>query len=362
MTFLIISNHSYMLWQFRRELIGELLRHGEVVISTPFVGHEDDLVSLGCRCIDTPVDRRGSDPFRDLALLKKYKKLISEVKPDAVIAYSIKPNIYGGLACRRENIPFFANIQGLGTAFQSKMMASFVTRLYRTALKKAKAVFFENEADAGKFMIKRIIPERKIKILHGAGVNLSFYRFVPYPDESEGIRFLFIGRIMKEKGIDEFTSAAERLHKEGAKAIFDVVGFFEDEYMARIIALRDRKIINYPGFAEDPRPYYRDCDCVVLPSYHEGMSNVLLEAAATGRALITSDIPGCREAVDANVTGLLCEPGNSDDLYNKMKAFISMTAEERALMGVRGREKMGRCFDKTDVVAETAGIIFGYLN
>ena len=315
MKFLIITNHSYMLWQFRRELIAELQTKGEVVLSMPFVGHEEDFKKMGCKCIETEVDRRGINPKTDLKLYNTYRKLLKTEKPDMVITYSIKPNVYAGFVCRQMKIPYCVNVQGLGTAFQKQPISLVVTLMYKVALKKAKVVFFENKSNAEEFVNRKITPEHQQRILNGAGVNLDVYYEQPYPCEEAGIHFLFLGRIMKEKGVDELFAAAENLKKKyGQKVVFDLVGFFEDEYKERVERLVEDKVVVFHGFQSEPKPFYGMSHCVVLPSYHEGMSNVLLEAASTGRAVITSDIPGCKEVVDEGVNGYLCEKRNVGSL------------------------------------------------
>ena len=353
MKFLIITNHSYMLWQFRRELITELLKKGEVVISSPFCGREDELARLGCRLIKTEVDRRGINPLTDLKLYKKYKKLIKAENPDTVITYSIKPNIYAGYACRKGGTTYFVNVQGLGTAFQKKLLSSLVTILYRTALKKAKAVFFENTGNLNEFITRKIIRKEQAVLLPGAGIDTDFFPLCPYPDENAGIRFLFVGRIMKEKGVDELFAVAKRLRAEyGDRVHFELAGFFEDEYAEQVKKLTDADIIDYKGFLEEIQPLYHSCHCVVLPSYHEGMSNVLLEGAASGRALITSDIPGCREAVLDGKSGFLCPAADKEALYTAVQRFIGLSTAEREEMGRVGREHMGD-FEKSKVVSMT---------
>ena len=357
MKILMITNHSYMLYRFRRELIGRLMQENEVVLSMPFVGHEEDFQDMGLRCIETKVDRRGINPKTDLRLFNTYRALLREEKPDMVITYSIKPNIYAGLACSLAGIPFCANVQGLGTAFQRRSLARFVTVLYRTALKKAKAVFFENEGNAREFLDRRILPREKITVLPGAGINLTEYPVRPYP-KNETVRFLYLGRIMKEKGIDELFAAMRRLHGElGEKVILDLVGFFDDDYEVQVRELVADGVAVFHGFQSEPRPYYEKADCVVLPSYHEGMSNVLLEAAATGRPVITSDIFGCREAVDPEVSGFLCRVRDTDSLYGQLLRMTALSREARAAMGEAGRGKMERQFDKQLVVQKTAGVI-----
>ncbi len=349
---LMITNHSYMFWQFRRELALELQKKFEVVLCMPFVGHEDDFQELGFRCIETKIDRRGVNPVTDAKLIRTYREILKSERPDLVITYSIKPNIYAGTLCGEMGIPYFANVQGLGTAFQKKGLAQFVTVLYRNAFRHVRKVFFENEKNAEEFRSRHIIDAEKQVILKGAGVNLDYYALQPYPEHKQ-VHFLYLGRIMREKGMDELFAAAKRLKEDGESFVIDFCGFFEDEYKTQVEELEKQGICRFHGFQEDPRPFYRDADCVVLPSCHEGMSNVLLEAAATGRPLITSDIPGCREAVDRDRSGFLVPVKDSDSLYAAMKKMLHLSAEERAEMGANGRQKMEREFDKKDVVDAT---------
>ena len=361
MKILIATNHSYMLWQFRRELIAALLERGhQVMVSTPFVGHQKDLEGLGCRCVETAVDRRGVNLLRDLGLCMAYRRLLAAEDPDLVLTYSIKPNIYAGFLCRLRGVPYCANVQGLGTAFQSKGLAELVTLMYRMALKGARTVFFENQSNAALFRQRNVLNAARQTVLPGAGVNLERYGFRPCPDHGEQVRLLYLGRIMREKGVDELFWAVRRLRETyGGRVVLALVGFFEDEYREQVETLVQEGAAVFYGFQEDPRPFYADADCVVLPSYHEGMSNVLLEAAATGRPVVTSDIPGCREAVEDGTTGYLCRVMNREDLYHKLDAFVRLPLEERAEMGRRARAKMERDFDKQTVVDATLRGILG---
>ncbi len=357
MKFLIATNHSYMLYRFRKELIEELLQQGEVVISMPFVGHEDDFEKMGCKCIKTEIDRRGMNPVTDFNLLINYFKLLKIEKPDKLVTYSIKPNIYASIAAKFSKIPYYANIQGLGTAFQSEKRAKLVSLMYKFALNKAKCVFFENQANADYIVQRNIVKKENSKVLNGAGINLDTFKYTPYP-ETDASEFLFVGRIMKEKGVDELFECATKLKAEfGEKVKFTVVGFFEDEYKEKVEELHKQGIINFEGFQTDTIPFYKKCSCVVLPSYHEGLSNVLLEASAIGRPVITSDIPGCKEAVNDGETGLLAQVQNTESLYVQMKKFIELTNDKKADMGKKAREKMENEFDKKLVVKETMRLI-----
>jgi len=353
MKILIMTNHSYMLYQFRKELIQKLLEENEVVVSTPFVGHEDDLKNMGCKMIDTYVDRRGINPFTDFHLLKNYNQILKEEKPDKVITYSIKPNIYAGILCRYMKIPYYANVQGLGTAFQNAVLSKVVTFLYKFAFKKVNIVFFENKGNASVFQQRKIIPEKKQRILNGAGVNLEEYQYYLYPLNKDKMHFLFVGRIMKEKGVDELFEAFKQLHQQNNNIILDIVGFFEDEYKETVDQLVDKGLAHFYGFQKDVRPYYQQAHCVVLPSYHEGMSNVLLEASAIGRPIITSNIPGCKEAVNDEINGYLVDVKDSRDLYIKMKKFMELDIHAKETMGKYGRNKMENEFDKKMIVNQT---------
>lgn len=350
---LILANNDVGLYQFRAELIGALLQEHEVVVSLPYGPMVQPLTEAGCVFVDTPIHRRGMNPVTDLKLMRQYRRLLRREKPDLVITYTIKPNIYGGMACKAEGIPYAVNITGLGTAFQGNgLLRRLVTFLYRSALKKAGVVFFENSANLRLFVEEKIVPEKKTRLLSGAGVNLSRYERSPYPS-AEQTRFLFIGRIMKEKGIDELFSAMERLYQEGRNCCLDVLGGYEDDYADVIARFEAQGWLRYHGYQSDVRPFIRQAHCFVLPSYHEGMANTNLECAAMARPLITSDIPGCREAVVSGQTGLLCQPKNADSLYRAMGRFMDMPRERQEAMGVAGRSHMENVFDKRQVVSAT---------
>lgn len=352
MKILMVTNHSYMFYQFRKELTEELLKNHEVFISTPFVGREEELKQLGCHLIETHVDRRGINPATDLNLIKEYERIINEVKPDKVITYSIKPNIYASLICMIHDIPYYVNVQGLGTAFQKKGISTLVTLLYKIALKNAQVVFFENEGNANEFQKRNIISKSKEKILKGAGINLDKYTYQEYQEE-DFVHFLFVGRIMQEKGVNELFDAMIRLKEKYNHVILDVVGFFEDEYKEIVEELEKKNIVKFHGFQSDVREFYKNAHCIVLPSYHEGMSNVLLEASATGRMLVTSDICGCKEAVDVNKTGFLCPIKDSNELYKQLDKVMQLDCKQRKQMGLLAREKMEKEFDKKLIVKET---------
>lgn len=358
MKILILANNDLGLYRFRKELITELLQEHEVNISVPYGEMVDPLIRQGCILYDTSVDRRGINPVTDLKLLRRYGKIIDEIRPDLVITYTIKPNIYGGLACSRRKVPYAVNVTGLGAAFQKKgILQQMVTMMYRISMKKARVVFVENSEIGKTLAIKRIISDRKIRVLNGAGVNLDDFAYADYP-ENEVFSFLFIGRVMKAKGIDELLEAVQRLNEEGLKCVLHLVGYLEENYVSEIRrGCREGWLVDH-GMQKDVRPFIAAADCFVLPSWHEGMANTNLESAASGRPVITTDIPGCREAVLNGKTGLLCEPRNADSLCSAMRRMRQTPREERARMGMAGRRHMEEKFDKKIVVRETMRWLF----
>lgn len=350
---LVLANNSDGLYGFRNDLLAELVKKGELVTSVPDNGFFFELQNIGCRIIETPIDRRGINPATDFRLFLRYWKILRQEKPELVLTYTIKPNIYGGMACRLLGIPYGANITGLGTAFQKTgALRTLVTMLYRTALKRAKVVFFENADNMAVLRKEKIVTAAQAHLLNGAGVNLEHYALAPYPGEGT-TRFLFVGRVMREKGVEELFAAMERLRAEDADCCLDVLGGYEENYAETIRTYEKQGWLHYHGYVQDVRPYIEQAHCFVLPSWHEGMANTNLECAAMGRPLITSNIPGCREAVQEGESGLLCEPKNADSLYQAMEYFLSIPREVRTQMGRAGRRHVENVFDKKKVVAET---------
>lgn len=354
---LILANNDVGLYKFRKELIAELLKEHEVYISLPSGELVKNLEDMGCYFIETPIDRRGINPFVDIKLMFSYYKMMKKIQPDLNIMYTIKPNIYASIVSRLLKIPYSVNITGLGTAFQNEnMLKTIIIRLYKIALKRVSKVFFENVGNRDAFVNSKIIDKEKTVVLNGAGVNLDEYRFEDYPQEE--IRFLFIARVMKEKGIDELLYAAKKIKNQYQHIQFDIVGPYEDNYSEIINRYVDDGIINYYGYQSDVRPFIKKCHCFVLPSYHEGMANTNLECASMGRPLITSNIHGCKEAVIENVSGFLCEKENSDSLYECIVKFINLPHEKKKNMGLASRTHMENVFDKRKVVDETINELF----
>lgn len=354
---LILANFDVGLYKFRKELIQELIENGNTVyISIPYGEFVEPLRQMGCIFLETSVDRRGINPITDSKLMLQYYTMIKQVKPDMVITYTIKPNVYGGLVCRFKKVPYAVNITGLGTAFQKEnIIKKLVCFLYKFSCKKAKVVFFENEGNRQVFLKENLVREEQTCLLNGAGVNTHEYAFTEYPDETEPIHFLFIGRVMKEKGVDELFVAAKKMKERYSDVAFDVVGPFEEDYKEQIHELVKAGIIVYHGFQSDVKTFIKNSHCFVLPSYHEGMANTLLECGAMGRPLITSRIHGCMEAVREGVNGFLVETQDVEKLCEMMTKFIELDYDKKKEMGKKSREWMEEKFDKRKVVEKTIG-------
>lgn len=362
MKILILANHYNTLRIFRRELIISFAEMGhEIILSIPQCDDRNKAIleSYGARVVFTEVDRRGTNPLRDIKLFNSYKRLLRTEKPDKVIAYTIKCNVYGGLACKRAHIPFYANVTGLGSAFQGQsLMRRLVSFLYKHSLNKAEAVFFENVGNRDTLVDDGLIRADQAHVLPGAGVNLNEFQSAAYPDSGNGINFLFVGRIMREKGVDELFSAIEHIKAKYDSAQFNFIGWYEDNYEQKVKEMSDKGLLEFHGFQNDVKPFILASHCVVLPSWHEGMSNTLLESAAMCRPLITSDIHGCKEAVVDGISGLLTKVKDADALYEAIEKIILMSNDERVAMGIRGRRHMIERFDKEKVVETTKSIIF----
>ena len=353
---LILANHYNTLRIFRRELLKELTSSGNdvTVLMPPCDDANHKLIeSYGCTVISVPMDRRGLNPLKDCALLRRYWHIIGAIKPDLVLTYTIKCNIYGSLACQLLKVPHYANVTGLGSVFQKsdllKKMAAF---FYKAALAKAEKVFFENVGNRDTFVKAGIIPKRRSVVMPGAGVNTEEFKFCAYPANGD-IRFLFVGRIMKEKGIDELFCAIEKIKRSHENVIFDFIGWYEDDYKDKVAALELNNSINYLGFQENVQSFIVRSHCVILPSHHEGMSNSLLEAGSMGRPLIASDIHGCREALVDGVSGFLNKVGDAGSLCEKIIEFINLGYPEKVRMGKESCDHVSSNFDKRTVVAQT---------
>lgn len=349
---LILANKDITLLYFRKELIEKLVTEkNDVTVCFPKSDKVNEFINMGCKFIDIKMDRRGTNPVKDMGIIFNYLKILKETKPDIVLTFTIKPNLYGGFACRIKKIPYIANITGLGTALQNEgLLQKLTIFLYHIAFKKIKCCFMQNE-DNMKFFEKHKIADGKRKLLPGSGVNLEKYKLLEYPKENDDLEFLFIGRIMKEKGIDLYIETAKYIKSKYKNTKFHVIGYCEQDYEGILEDLQKEEIIIYHGKQDDMIPFYKLSCCTIHPTYYpEGMSNVLLESTASGRPVITTDKPGCREIVDEGVTGFIVKPQDMESLKIAVEKFINMPYEEKVNMGLAGRKKVEKEFDRNIVI------------
>nr|WP_303182759.1 sugar transferase [Lachnoclostridium phocaeense] len=346
---LFLVNHDVVIYNFRRELVERLLSEGyEVVISSPYGQRIDLLKEMGCRYVEVKMDRHGMNPINEIGLLVYYRKLILDISPDIIFSYTIKPNLYGAMVAGK--VPIVVNITGLGTAVEKGgIVKQAIIFAYRQAFKNVKTVFVQNEENR-KFFQQNNIATDKLKLIPGSGVNLSQWKPLEYPENDDCIRFLFVGRLMEDKGVAELVQATRILRGEGENLKVDLVGFCEEDYKTELEKLNAQEYLSMHGEQMDIVPYLRAAHAVVLPSYHEGMANVLLEAAASARPVLASSIPGCKETFEEDITGVGFECRNINSLVNAMRKFINLPHETKRQMGICGRKKMEKEFDRSVII------------
>ncbi|MDR0890158.1 MAG: glycosyltransferase family 4 protein [Oscillospiraceae bacterium] len=347
---LLIANVDRTIYKFRRELVTRLVEEGHsVAICCAESGLTSHLISLGCQFIPLNMSRKGTNPLADFGVLKQLVKILKKQKPDVVLTYTVKPNIYGSLACRLRRIPCLSNITGLGVMEKKGLLARFMLLFQKVAMRKTRCVFFQNEGNLEVYTKQGIVRDNW-RLLPGSGVNLEKHAVAQYPTDGK-VRFLTIARVRPDKGYDELFALIRAT--KAANVEFHLCGACEDDaYMQEIEKLRESHCVVFHGeiIQEAVKDLIADCHCLIHPSYHEGMANVILESAAMARPVIASDIPGCREGVENGVTGYLFSCRNADDLIRKVDAFLALPYEDRRQMGQAGRAKMEREFDRNIVI------------
>ena len=331
------------------KLIQALIQSGhEIVVATPRGTTFQQIINLGCKHIEVFIQNHGTNPVKDIGLYKQYKKIIKTEKPDLALLYTTKPNIYCGAACRRLSVPVIMNITGLGSALGNEgILQKLLIMLYKVACngKNMKAIMFQNEGSMDFFEKYNIGDFNIYKRIPGSGVDLEKFQVQPFPT-SNTVDFLFIARVMKQKGIDQYIEASKRIHKSHPEAVFHVLGECSEEYKTILDQECRSGNIVYHGKVSNIPEYLKMAQCTVQPSYYpEGISNVILEAAASGRPVITTDHTGCREGVDDKITGFIVPIKDTDALEVAISKILSMSRDDRAAMGLRGRKKMEAEFD-----------------
>lgn len=347
----LLGNTDLSIYNYRFELIQKLIDEGhEVFVVCPNGKYIEKMIDVGCKYENIEMERHGTNPIKDMLLVMKYKKILKRIKPDIVFSYTIKPNIYGSYACKKLRIPCVVNVTGLGTAVEKEsLMQKIIIKMYKVSLKKVKTIFFQNEENMEFFKDKNIYVEKHV-LIPGSGVNLDKFAFCEYPKE-DTIRFCFVSRIMKEKGIEEYLEAAKTIKEKYPNTCFDVYGFCENEYEGKLREYHNLGIVNYCGMTDNVADVYKKSHCTVMPTYYpEGLCNVLLESCATGRPIITTNRSGCREVIDDKVNGYIVEEKNCEDLVSKIETFINLSYNDKIKMGINGRKKMESQFDRNIII------------
>jgi glycosyltransferase involved in cell wall biosynthesis len=357
---IIALNSAWNLVNFRAGLIRAMISAGyDVVAVAPPDAHVEGLRALGCRYLPLPVDSKGTHPGRDLKLLLRFWLLLRSERPSVYLGYTVKPNVYGSLAAHALGIPVINNVAGLGAVFiRDTWLTGLVKRLYRLALARSAKVFFQNNEDRHLFVQAGLVRPEVTDRLPGSGVDLVRFRLQGTRDKRNcqaSFRFLLIARMLWDKGVGEYVEAARLVRRRYPEVEFCLLGFLDVQNPAAIPRAQMDEwvaegVVSYLGAANDVRPHIAHADCVVLPSYREGVPRTLLEAAAMGRPIITTDAVGCRDVVDDEVNGYLCTPRDPDDLAIKMLQMIELPHEIRQTMSLRSREKVEREFDEQIVI------------
>ena len=356
----LLTNNDDDVFCFRKELIEALIEEGfEMLISCPD-GPKFELMKGIPYIYDNPdIDRRGTNPIKDFGLMMHYRSLFNQYKPVVVLTYTAKPNVYASIAAHHLGIPVINNLTGLGSVVNERgMMKRFIMWLFKLAYRKSACMMFQNETNM-KVAIDSGMVKGRYRLIPGSGVNTERYPLQPYPEGGDGkegkpVVFNYIGRILHDKGVDDYIEAAKRIKKDYPQTEFNMLGFIEpteSHYERDLRILQEQGVVIYRGSQKDVKPFIARAHCTIHPStYGEGMSNVLLESASSGRFLITTNNPGCQETVDDNKTGYIYQGGDVDALVHSIKRFLALSNSQRKLAGEQGRKRMEEKFSRKLVI------------
>jgi len=356
----LLTNNDDDVYCFRKELIEALIQEGyEMLISCPD-GPKFELMKDIPYIYDNPnIDRRGTNPVKDFGLMMHYRKLFKRYRPSVVLTYTAKPNVYASIAAHQLGIPVINNLTGLGSVVnESGIKKRFIMWLFKQAYKKSACMMFQNETNMN-LAIEQGMVKGKYRLIPGSGVDTNRYPLQPYPDGGDGkngapVVFNYIGRILHDKGVDDYIEAAKRIRAEYPQTEFNMLGFIEPteiHYEQELKELGDQGVVIYRGSQKDVKPFIIRAHATIHPStYGEGMSNVLQESASSGRFLITTNNPGCQETVEDEKTGYIYKGGDVDALVQTIERFLSMSNEERKMAGELGRKRMVEKFSRKIVI------------
>jgi len=357
-TVAVVINTSWNIFNFRLGLLHALQEKGyRIVCIAPRDDYSEKLEGLGFEYREIRINNKGTNPIEDIRLVGDFYGLFKALRPDVLLHYTIKPNIYGSMAAGLLGIPVISNISGLGTVFLNDSLSSKIAKLlYRAALRVPKRVFFQNAQDRDLFVHSKLVKAKKAGLLPGSGINTETFKPKTAPGKAKGrLRFLFIARLVRDKGLYEYVEAARKIKKLFPEVECAILGAYYPGNPTAISEAEMREweaegIVTYLGTSDDVASVIAEADCVVLPSYREGLSRVLLEAAAMAKPIVTTDVPGCREVVDDGINGYLCRVKDAVSLAERMERIIGLGEEQRREMGAKGREKVVAEFDERIVI------------
>lgn len=365
----IVANTAWYLYNFRLNLAKALHAEGhEPVFISPADPYATKLQEAGFAHRHWPLSGAGKNPLNEIRSIFALSRLLRAEAPGAVLSYTPKGNIYSGLALRGRPGMFLPNISGLGGVFSTGgLLAMLVRRLYRQAIsRRATRVFFQNEDDMGQFVAAGIIEPARTERLMGSGVDLQRFRLRPLPsaigtDSNAVVTFLLVARLIPEKGIAEYAAAAREFRIEGINARFRLLGAPAEGRglsMTQVRAWHDEGVIEYLGTSDNVPEVMAQADCLVLPSYYrEGVPRSLIEGAAMGRPVITTDMPGCRDVVEPGISGWLCQPKSVESLRQALRELVDMSPMERSAMGENGRRRAVSLFDESAIIDRYASVL-----
>ena len=352
----IVINTSWNIYNFRMGLIKKLMEQGhEIHAIAPKDPFSEKIVEAGCVYHKVTMDSRGANPIKDSALIVELLMIYKRIKPDVILHFTIKPNIYGSIAAAVLGVPVVNNICGLGTVFLKKNIVSRIAgALYKVAFRTPQKVYFQNPYDKDLFIEKKLIRKEITDIVPGSGINLNHFKPMPF-SRNDKFTFLMISRLIYDKGVTEYIEAMRILRAEGIDARFQLLGAIDEEHQRGIKAKLingwiEEGIVEYLGTTDDVRTFISNADCIVLPSYREGTPRTLLEAASSAKPIITTDVPGCNNVVENEFNGLLCKMKDADDLALKMKMMMAKDNSSIELLGLNGRKKVEKEFNEDLVI------------
>lgn len=362
---LLTGNTTFKLANFRESLIRRLLADGHrVTVVAPPDEYVMKIQALGCDFVPLQMDRNGASPISEARLLLSIFMVIRRTKPDVVFSYTIKNNIYSGIACRGLGIPFVPNVTGLGPVFNARGLLNRTVRaLYGVAFGKARAVFFQNSSDIMLFTGSRLVSKDRARLLPGSGVDLNRFAASPLPESGEGIRFLLVARLLWDKGVGVYADASRKVRETFPQVRFQLLGPLDPDSESGISGAQVDEwsregMVDYLGTTHDVLPFLQAAHCVVLPSYYrEGTPRSLLEAGAVGRPIITTDMPGCRDVIINGETGFLVAPRDADQLAEACESFLKLSPKAQAEMGVASRRHIAQSYDEEIVIDAYLGIL-----